>query len=182
MHQEWPPTTQEKVMPSKVRYVICLIALAFAASVVMYAQNLHVNTPAELSSRNREAIEVTRDEVRTQRKALLQKAVNLTDIEAQAFWPVYEEYMNELAKISDRTVTLITEFGDNYKDLSDSEALRMTRESLSIEQETLAVRQRFAERFVGILPGKKVARFFQIERRMDAVVVLNVRQAISLVE
>jgi len=151
-------------MPAKVRHVIRLIAFAFAASFVMYAQNLHVNAPAELSSRNREAIEVTRDE---------QKAMILTETEAQAFWPVYEEYMNELTKVSDRTVTLTTEFGDNYKDLSDSEALRMTSNSLSIEQERLAVRQRYAERFATVLPGRKVARFFQIERRMDAVVVLR---------
>ena len=146
------------------------------------AQNLEVKAPSDLSSRNREAIEVSRDQVRTDRKALVEKAMRLTDNEAQAFWPVYDEYMGELGRISDRTVSLITEFADSYKDLADSEAMRMTSDSLSIEQQRLAVKQRYAQRFGSILPGKKVARFFQVERRLDAVVTLNLAQVVSLVE
>ncbi|HMK29006.1 MAG TPA: hypothetical protein VK473_04915 [Terriglobales bacterium] len=158
------------------------------AVVAMYgaplgrAQNLQVNPPGDLTSRNREAIEVTRDQVRTDRKAMVEKAMKLTDDEARGFWPIYDEYTSELSKISDRTVTLITEFADNYRELRDSDALRMTDESLNIEQQKLAVKQRYAQRFATVLPGKKVARFFQVDRRLDAVMVLNVSQAISLVE
>jgi hypothetical protein len=60
--------------------------------------------------------------------------------------------------------------------------LRTISESLSIERDKLAVKQRYAQRFGTVLPGKKVARFFQVDRRLDAVVLLNVSQAISLVE
>jgi len=58
----------------------------------------------------------------------------------------------------------------------------MTSDSLSIEQQRLAIKQRYARRFGSILPGKKVARFFQVERRLDAVVTLNLAQVVSLVE
>jgi len=149
---------------------------------VAHGQNLQVNPPADLSSRNREAIEVTRDKVRTDRKDLVAKSMKLTDDEAQVFWPIYDQYADELSKLSDRTVTLITQFADNYKDLADREAVRMTTESLSIEQQKLSIRQRYARKLATVLPGKKVARFFQLERRLDAVTILNVTQAISLVE
>jgi len=149
---------------------------------VAHGQNLQVNPPADLSSRNREAIEVTRDKVRTDRKDLVAKSMKLTDDEAQVFWPIYDQYADELSKLSDRTVTLVTQFADNYKDLADREAVRMTTESLSIEQQKLSIRQRYARKLATVLPGKKVARFFQLERRLDAVTILNVTQAISLVE
>ena len=169
-------------MRENLRSVFCLAVLTFCAVPLGFAQNLEVKTPSDLSSRNRDAIEATRDQVRSDRKALVAKAMKLTDDEAQAFWPVYDDYTNELTKISDRTVALVAEFADNYRDLPDSEALRMITESLSIEREKLAVKQRYAQRFGTVLPGKKVARFFQVDRRLDAIVLLNVSQAISLVE
>jgi len=161
---------------------VCTSLLIVMSSPLLISQNLQVNTPADLSSRNRDAINVTRDQVRTDRKALVAKSMNLTDSEAQAFWPVYDRYSDELAEISDRTINLVTEFADNYHNLGDSDAQRLTQESLAIEQKRLAVRQAFVPRFAAVLPGKKVARFFQIERRLDAVTVLNVTQAVSLVE
>ena len=162
--------------------LLCIAAIWLNNAAPGRAQNLEVKAPSDLSSRNRDAIEVSRDQVRTDRKALVEKAMKLTDNEAQTFWPVYDEYTGELRRISDRTVSLITQFADNYKDLPDSEALRMTSDSLSIEQQRLAIKQRYAQRFGSILPGKKVARFFQVERRLDAVVTLNLAQVVSLVE
>jgi len=90
--------------------LLCITALWLNAAAPSRAQNLEVKAPSDLSSRNREAIEVSRDQVRTDRKALVEKAMRLTDNEAQAFWPVYDEYTGELGRMSDRTVSLITEF------------------------------------------------------------------------
>src|SRR5215470_15424991 len=113
-------------MKSGLTEIVCLMVLALCGVSLGSAQNLQVNPPGDLTSRNREAIEVTRDQVHTDRKAMVEKAMKLTDDEARGFWPIYDEYMIELTKISDRTVTLITEFADNYRDLRDSDALRMT--------------------------------------------------------
>jgi hypothetical protein len=119
-----------------------------------YSVAFEVKAPSDLSSRSREAVEVTRDKVRTDRRDLVAKSMNLTDDEAQAFWPVYDQYVQELSKVSGRTVTLSTQFADNYKDLADREALRMTSESLGIEQQRLAVQQQCAQRFASVPPGK----------------------------
>ena len=168
-------------MSFRLRIVAGFLTLVLTVPLLL-AQNLEVKTPSDLSSRNRDAINVTREQARTDRKALIEKSMKLTDTEAQAFWPVYDEYTRDLAKINDYTVNLITEFADNYKDLRDSEAVRMTEDSLRIEQAKTELRQHYAQRFAAAIPGKKVARFFQLERRLDAVVILNVTQAISLVE
>ncbi|WP_148210209.1 hypothetical protein [Candidatus Korobacter versatilis] len=108
--------------------------------------------------------------------------MNLTPDEARQFWPVYDAYAAETAKISDQTVNLITMFADGYRTLSDKDAYSLAMSSLEIERLRNGVKQRYAPRFAAVLPGKKVARFIQLDRRLDAVAALNVTQAISLVE
>jgi len=81
-----------------------------------------------------------------------------------------------------RRVTFITQFADNYNDLADREALRMTAESLGIEQQKLAIRQRYAQRFATSSTRQESRTLFPVRARLDAVAVLNVTQAISLVE
>lgn len=159
-----------------------LVTLILGLTLAAAGQSLDARTPADLSSRNRGAIEVSRDKILADRKGQLAAAMKFTDDEARAFWPVYDEYARELTSISDSGVDLLTRFGDRYKDLSDTQAAQMASESLVIDQKRLAVRQKYEQRFLEILPGKKVARFIQVERRLDAVVVLNLAQAILLVE
>jgi hypothetical protein len=154
------------------------LILALAAPAV--AQNLSVQKPSSLA--DEDALRVTRDQVQTDRKPLVAKAMNLTDDEARVFWPIYDDYKTELSKLSDRTITLIAGFAANYTNLTDQQANEMTREYLSIEKERLNLREKYWEKFSHALPGKRVARFFQVERRLDAVVTLNLAQAISLVQ
>jgi len=144
------------------------------------AQNLSVQNPSSMA--DQDALRVTRDQVQTDRKPLVAKAMNLTDDEARVFWPIYDDYKAELSKLSDRTITLVADFAANYRDLTDQQANDMTREYLAIEQEKLNLKRKYYEKFSHALPGKRVARFFQVERRLDAVVTLNLAQAISLVQ
>lgn len=157
-----------------------LALLTLLPVVSASAQNLSVQKPDSIS--NEDALRVTRDQVQTDRKPLVAKSMNLTDAEAQVFWPIYDDYKAELAKLSDRSIKLIADFGANYRDLTDQQALDMTREYFSIEQDRLSLREKYFEKFSHALPGKRVARFFQVERRLDAVVTLNLAQAISLVQ
>ena len=157
-----------------------LAALTLALVAPVAAQNLSVQKPTSIA--DEDALRVTRDQVQTDRKPLVAKAMNLTDDESRIFWPIYEEYKAELSKLSDRSITLIAGFAANYRDLTDQQANDMTREFLAIEQDRLNLREKYFEKFSHALPGKRVARFFQVERRLDAVVTLNLAQAISLVQ
>jgi hypothetical protein len=49
-------------MRENLRSVFCLAVLTFCAVPLGFAQNLEVKTPSDLSSRNRDAIEATRDQ------------------------------------------------------------------------------------------------------------------------
>jgi hypothetical protein len=167
-------------MPSNRFPRLTGMAITFLLVASAAGQNLSVQKPDSLASED--ALRVTRDQVQTDRKPLVAKAMNFTDDEAAVFWPIYDEYKAELSKLSDRTITLIAGFAANYRDLTDPQATDMTREYFAIEQDRLNLREKYFEKFSHVLPGKRVARFFQVERRLDAVVTLNLAQAISLVQ
>jgi hypothetical protein len=55
-------------------------------------------------------------------------------------------------------------------------------ESLSIEEARTQVRRQYMSRFRRMLPDRQVARFFQVETKLDAVVNAELAERVPLVE
>ena len=53
---------------------------------------------------------------------------------------------------------------------------------LSVEAERIKLRQSYLPQFGKILPGRTVARFFQIENKIDAVIRYDLASTIPVVE
>jgi polyhydroxyalkanoate synthesis regulator phasin len=127
-------------------------------------------------------IELTRANIQHARQAIIAEAMPLTEEESLAFWPAYRDYRLEIARVDDRLVKLITEFVNAGATLTDEQANRMTDEMLSIKAAKVAVRQKYVKKFRTLLPPVKVARFFQLENKLDAVVEYDLAQTIPLTQ
>jgi hypothetical protein len=126
-------------------------------------------------------IALTRQVVQTERQALVTAAMELSEQEGAAFWPLYREYRGAMAKVGDRSQALIVDYAAKYATLTDADAQVMLDEMLAIDTEALKVRKDYVKRFGKILPAKRVARFFQIENKMDAVIKADLAETIPLV-
>src|SRR5271168_876606 len=51
-----------------------------------------------------------RKDVRSLKKQIVAANMDLTDSEAEKFWPIYDQYTTELAKINDTKAALIKEY------------------------------------------------------------------------
>lgn len=131
-----------------------------------------------------EALAEARAALASERQKVVEEDLLLTDGEARAFWPVYASYRKEMTAVRDRQTELITGYLKAYDaaDLSDSYADKLLRDYMSIESDVLKVRQRFLNRFKKVLPSLKVARFYQIENKIDAEIDVNLANMIPLVE
>ncbi len=129
-----------------------------------------------------EEIELTRLAIQRQRDQLVSQFMELSSEEIPAFWPVYEEYRTQMAKIGDRTQKLIIDYAKNQDTLSDQKALAMLDESLKIEEAELELRRKYVEEFKKVSPPQKVVRFFQVDNKFDAIVNYNLAGSIPLVE
>ncbi len=127
-------------------------------------------------------IELTRTVIQAERQAIVADNMQLPEAVATKFWPLYREYRNEMAKVGDRRVKLITTYAENYENLSDETAEWMVSEFLAIEKANLALRENWAPRFGEVLAPKQLARFYQIENKLDAIINYDLAGSIPLIK
>jgi hypothetical protein len=127
-----------------------------------------------------EELRLTREMINNERQALVTRAMDLTPGEMQRFWPLYREYRRAASKVGDRIVTLITTYADNYQSLTDKVADKLLTEFVRIEAERARLKAQYLPKFKKVLPVKKVARFYQIENKLDTVILAELAEAIPL--
>ena len=127
------------------------------------------------------AIQMLRQEVGKDRRAIVKANMLLTESEAARFWPLYDEYRAEMVKQGDRRVKLITDYAANRDSMSEDEANRILRERLDIEKEKIDIREKYAKKFQKELSARTTARFFQIDQKLDAAVDAALAARIPLI-
>jgi hypothetical protein len=127
------------------------------------------------------AIQMLRAEVGQDRREVVKKAMLLTPSEAATFWPLYDQYRADIREQDDRRVRLITDFAANQTSMSETEAARLTKEALSIEEDKIGEKQSYVKKMSKVLSARTVARFFQIDAKLDAVVNAELAARIPLV-
>ena len=127
-------------------------------------------------------MDAVRDAIRANRKAVVTANLNLTDEEATKFWPLYEEYLKELNALQDRLAKVVEQYAKQYETLSDDEASNLTAAYVLEEEQRAKLRHTYLPRFATVLPGKTLARLYQVENKFDAVARYELAAAIPLVK
>ena len=129
-------------------------------------------------------MQILRDKLKADKKLVVASNMDLTEAESKAFWPVYDDYQKELAKINTRTADLIKAYAKEYNagSLTDETAKKMTHELLAIEDAEVRMKHSFLPRLAKVLPGKKVARYLQIEGKIRAVIKYELADGVPLVQ
>lgn len=114
------------------------------------------------------------------RQSIIGAAMRLTEDESLAFWPAYRDYRVDMARLGDRLVKVVTEFVASDAALNDEQATRLLDEYLDIKAKDAAIKKRHAAAMRKLLPPAKVARFFQLENKLDAIEHFDLAQQIPL--
>ena len=123
-----------------------------------------------------------RADIQADRQALVAASLGLTEEEGEAFWPVYREYRSDMAKVGDRMQTLIQDYAQIWDTATEGQAKTMVNQMLAIQRDELKVRKSHLSKFRRVLPEVKVARFLQIENKIDVIVKLGLADVIPLIE
>ena len=127
-------------------------------------------------------VSLLRQDLRSQKKQLIAANLSLTADEATKFWPVYDQYAAELTKIGDQKYALIKEYAQGFGSLSDEQALSLAKRSLVLDEQVTALRTKYLPLVNQIVPGKKAATFFQLDRRISLLMDLQLASEIPLVQ
>ncbi len=123
---------------------------------------------------------LVRDKVRADKKLVVAEAMQMTEAEAKAFWPVYEAYQADLGKIGERSMGLVKYYAANHKAMSDTAATRILNDFVAIERDRVALLESYRPKFTAVLPALKVARYYQIENKVRAIVNYELAKGIPL--
>jgi hypothetical protein len=126
--------------------------------------------------------QVLLDAIRSNRKALVAVNLALSPEEAAKFWPLYDRYQAEISAVGDRVLAIVEEYITSFGTLSNDKALELMERYLAAEGERNQVRRTYLPEFAKILPGRTVARFYQIENKMDAVMRYDLAATIPVMD
>ena len=138
-------------------------------------------TPPALAQTADDAIELTRQVIQTERQAIVATNLGLDEAEGAIFWPLYREYRTAVQKVLDRKVGLLKSFSEDYETLTDEQASKLLDEHLGYRGQLIKVQTSYVKKMRKVLSGKTVARFFQIENKMDAIIEYELASEIPLI-
>lgn len=129
-----------------------------------------------------EDIQMMRKEIRSERKQFIAANIKLTDVEAEKFWPVYEQYMSELVKINDAKYTLVKLYLQSRGAMTDTEGENAIKQWLDVDQSVAQLRTKYIPNFRKVLSSKNTARFYQLDRRVQLMIDLPLQSSLPLIE
>ncbi len=127
-------------------------------------------------------MQILLEKMKADKKLIVSENMELTEAEAKAFWPVYEQYQDELFLIRARMAKLITDYGDSYGKMTNATAKKLLDESMTIETLGLKLRQAYLPKFRKVLPETKVVRYYQIENKLYALLLYELARKIPMIK
>ena len=129
-----------------------------------------------------EDIQLFRKDVRSLKKQIVAANMDLTETEAQQFWPIYDQYSAELAKITDTKYSLLKEYSQNQATITDEQAESYVKGRATVEQSIMQLRLKYFPIFRKVLSGKSTALFFQMDWRLALIMDMQLASQTPLVE
>ncbi len=170
--------------------VITAVLFLYHSSTA-YAQNISARVTTKPSADETittealitdEEIQLLRKDIRSQQKQIIAISMNLTDAEAEKFWPVYQQYISDVAKIDDTKYQLIKRHVYTRGSLTDAEAASAVKQWQDIDQSLALLNMRYIPIFGKVLSPKNTALFYQVDRRIQLTIDLQLAFALPLIE
>ena len=129
----------------KMRTII--IALALCVSLSTFAQ---------------------RDKIKSLKVAFITEKLNLTEKEAQQFWPIYNDYDNTVSNLKfNEFGKVIHEIRENYATISDDKANELLNKALEIQTKLHSEEVNLIKKLRNVISAKKILGLKNAEEDFD---------------
>ena len=123
-------------------------------------------------------IAVVRANMQADKTTLITTLMNFNDKDGAAFWPIYQQYEYERSRLDDRRAAVIKQYTQKYPNLTDAQAKAMADQMLDCESRLAELKKKYYKKFNKVLPALTVTKFFQIERRIDLMMDIQVEASL----
>jgi hypothetical protein len=123
-------------------------------------------------------IALVRANMRADRTTLITTGMNFNEKEGAAFWPIYQQYEYERSKVDDGRVAVIKQYTQKYPTVTDAEAKSMAEQMMEYDSRLVMLKKKYYKKFNKVLPALTVTKFFQLERRVDLMMDMQVESSL----
>jgi hypothetical protein len=127
-----------------------------------------------------EDITLLRQDLRAKKLQVVGQNMSLSDTEAEKFWPIYNHYVKDLQEVNNQKYALLKQYAEMWATMTDQDALIYVRHWLEADGQAQALRLKYVPVVSQVLPGKKAATFFQLDRRLNMIIDLQLFSQIPL--
>ena len=128
-----------------------------------------------------DTMQQVRTQARADKRAFVEQQLRLDAPTAQKFWPVYDSYQKDLGAINQRWSVALVDYVNVSERLSDAAAAQLLQRMTTIAADRARLDQSYLKRFLKVLPGKQVARYYQLENKVRAVEEYDAAAQVPLV-
>ncbi len=160
---------------------VCNLSILAQVSQKPAAQSLS-GASAQSNNISDKDIEMLRADLRAQRKQIMAQNMILTADEATKFWPIFDQYRQAAIKPNDERWAVIKDYAANYDTMTDVQAQDYIKRANAVDQQLLALRLQYVPLFEKVISAKKTALCYQIDRRIDLLINLQLSAVIPMVD
>jgi hypothetical protein len=128
------------------------------------------------------AIDQLRKDARAEKRDVINGTMSFTSDEAAKFWPLYKDFEVKRRAIGDEQLALVKDYADHYSAMTDAKAAETLAKLMSIEDKSMAAKRAFVRDLQKVLPAKTVARYYQVENRLDLLVGLELASQLPVIK
>ncbi len=161
-----------------------LVLPLLLASPLAMAESTPQPSPQEVRQEavSKALIQATRTQINAERQQAITLSLPLNPTESDAFWPLYREYHGKIDLLNDRFYALVMEYAKAYPNVSDEQAKKFIKEYNDIDEDRVELREKYSKKFLKVIPATKVARYLQLEHRLDVLEALDASSQIPLIK
>jgi hypothetical protein len=101
----------------------------------------------------------------------LTERLNLTPEEAKVFWPVYNQFQDELEKVRRQRKEALRNAREDFATMSESDLEKLVDNEIIFRQQELDIIKKFHPQFKQVLPVRKVAMLYKAEEDFKRKVI-----------
>ena len=127
-------------------------------------------------------IPALRAAAKTDKKALVAATLQLTEAEAKAFWPIYDNYQRSRDAADRQRVRAIESVIATDKPISDAYARDLAKDLTEADEAEIRARRTMQNKLMRALPPKKAFQYLQLENKLRAIQAYDLAAAMPLLK
>jgi Skp family chaperone for outer membrane proteins len=117
-----------------------------------------------------------KDEVEAMKSAFITRRLDLSTEQARAFWPVYDQYQDDLESLRRKRREEVRSAKQDFENLSEKELEKIVDNEIAFRQAELDVLKKYHPQFKQLLSVRKVALLYKAEEEFKRELLKRLRE------